>query len=213
MGLLSSLKDAIFMDEDEDDDDELTEKEMKNLERKENAEKKRESSYTPRKKTTDYDSSYTDDYDSYDSALNKSSKDKKKQSTVEKFSSYTSTNITPPRSPESSYSSYKNPKPVKRTQDASDISIYKARNFSDAQVICDSLTSGRAIIVSFDEISDEESQRIMDFICGCIYVIEGNIHTISEKIYLFSPKDVDVSGDYMSMVQKNGFGVPTFNRM
>ena len=34
MGLLSSLKDAIFMDEDEDDDDELYEKEMKNLERK-----------------------------------------------------------------------------------------------------------------------------------------------------------------------------------
>ncbi|MBP3237677.1 MAG: cell division protein SepF [Lachnospiraceae bacterium] len=207
MGLLSSLKDAIFMDEDEDDDDELYEKEMKNIERKENS-KKRESSYTPRKKASDYDDNYQDEYDA---PASKNTREKKKQSTVEKFSSYSSSNITPPRSPESSYSSYRNPKPVKRTQDASDISIYKVKNFSDAQVVCDSLSSGRAIIVSFDEISEEESQRIMDFICGCIYVIEGNIHTISEKIYLFSPKDVDVSGDYMSMVQKNGFGVPTFS--
>ena len=209
MGLLSKLNDAIYMDEDDDDDDELYEKEMKSLERKENSEKKKENTYSSRKKT-DYDSDPLDD--DLDLSSGRTTSDRRKKSTVEKFSSYTSTNITPPRSPESTYSQYRNPKPVRRTQDASDISIYKVKNFSDAQVVCDSLSSGRAIIVSFDEISDEESQRIMDFICGCIYVIEGNIHTISEKIYLFSPKDVDVSGDYMSMVQKNGFGVPTFNK-
>ena len=210
MGILSSLKDAIFMDEDEDDDDELYEKEMKSLERKEASEKKRESSYVPKKKTNDYDDLGDDDLEL---SPGKAAQERRKKSTVEKFSSYTSSAITPPRSPESSYSQYKNPpKPVRRTQDASDISIYKVKDFSDAQIVCDSLSSGRAIIVSFEEISQEDSQRIMDFICGCIYVIDGNIHTISEKIYLFSPKDVDVSGDYMSMVQRNGFGVPTFNR-
>lgn len=216
MGFWSNLKDAIFMDEDDDDDDDLYEKEMKEIEKKEKKAPRPE----PKMQVKDIDDLELDDGPVEELSPGKAAQERRRKAAAEKAeeSSYSSSRpITPPRSPESSYnpSNYvkKFTKPVKKTQDASEIEIYKAKTFSDAQVVCDSLASGVAIIVSFLEMDVEDSQRIMDFICGSIYVLQGNIHTISDQIYLFTPNDVEVSGDYVSMVQKSGFGVPTFNKM
>ena len=213
MGFFSNLKDAIFIDDEDDDDDELYEKEMKELEKKESKKAQTKTKPSSVKPSQAY-VKLEDDEIEYMSP-GKAAQERRKQQAASASSqpkSYDSRPISPPRSPESSYVP-RISRNVKRTQDASEIEIYKAKTFSDAQVVCDSLASGVAIIVSFDELNTEDSQRIMDFICGTIYVLQGNIHTISDKIYLFSPNDVEVSGDYMSMVQKSGFGVPTFNKM
>ncbi|MDD6102972.1 MAG: cell division protein SepF [Clostridiales bacterium] len=97
--------------------------------------------------------------------------------------------------------------------EGSEISIYNVENFSDAREVCDKLVEGSPIIVNFTNPASEDSQRVMDFIAGCIYVIDGNLHVISNTIFLFSPNGIDVSGDYLNMVQGNAFGVPTFNKM
>jgi len=203
MGFWDNLKDAIFMDDDDDDDDELYEKEMRELEKKDKSRKTTSASTTVKKPVR----SESDNH----KTPGQLAQERRKTTSSDK-PSYSSKPLTPPRSPESTYTEVYKPRPVRRVQEASDIRIFKAYKFEDAQVVCDSLTSGKAIIVSFEESDLAETQRIMDFICGSIYVLEGNIHTISEKIFLFSPKDVDVSGDYMSMVARNGFGVPTFNK-
>ncbi len=98
-------------------------------------------------------------------------------------------------------------------RDSSEISIYNVKNFEDATLVCDKLVNGLPIIVSFDDPNSTTAQRVMDFLAGCIYTINGNLHTISDKIFLFSPEGVDVSGDYMNLVKENSFGVPTFNKM
>jgi FtsZ-interacting cell division protein YlmF len=98
-------------------------------------------------------------------------------------------------------------------RDSSEISIYNVKNFEDATLVCDKLVSGLPIIVSFDDPNSPNSQRVMDFIAGCIYTLNGSLHTVSDRIFLFSPEGVDVSGDYINMVKENSFGVPTFNKM
>ena len=227
MGFWDSLKGAIFLDDDDEDDDELYEKEVggmykndaknsKNNKFNRSSSVKKESSspaksYSSSSKSTGDSSAKTPGQLAQEKRRNNPSASSS-SALSDRSSSYSSSTGVPPRSPESTYSEIYKPKPQRRTQDASDIRIFKAKTFSDAQTVCDNLTSGKAIIVSFEETDFSETQRIMDFVCGSIYVLEGNIHTISEKIFLFSPKDVDVSGDYMSMVARNGFGVPTFNK-
>ncbi len=122
------------------------------------------------------------------------------------------TKITPPRSPENGYNI---PAPVTpRTQvDVADVSGYVVSSFSDAQMICDRLAHSKATIVNFEKINATEAQRIMDFICGCIYVLDGNLQAITSTVYIFTPKGMDISGDFASLIKNNSFGVPTFNKM
>lgn len=233
MGFLDAIKNAISLDED--DDDSLYEAEMRELERKERSKNARkasraaetendddeeESAYSRKSQRNSFSERKTSDSGKTAGQL---AQEKRKNAASSYRKSSDSSRVMPPRSPETGYSAKRNNTSARRSsdtdnvvkmrKDTSEISIIKVQSFADAQEVCDSLIDGRPIIVSFEDPRGAEAQRIMDFIAGCIYVINGNLHTISDSIFLFSPKGVDVSGDYLNMVQNNGFGIPTFNKM
>jgi len=91
------------------------------------------------------------------------------------------------------------------------VSIIKPTSFEECQDICDTLLAGKPIIVNLEGFNDMLlGQRIMDFVSGCVYSINGKLHQISGYIFIISPDGVDVSGDYLAMMKENDFGVPTF---
>lgn len=91
-------------------------------------------------------------------------------------------------------------------------SVMKPTSFEDSSSIVDVLRNGKAIIVNFEGFSPAISQRIMDFVCGCIYTIDGQILQISGYIFIVAPKDMDITGDYTAFLQQDSFGVPTFRQ-
>lgn len=93
-----------------------------------------------------------------------------------------------------------------------EVSIMKPTRFDDSQDICDMLLDERATVVNLEGIDLALAQRIMDFIAGAVYALNGKIHQISSLIFIVSPENVDISGDYLSYVEQNGFEVPTFNQ-
>lgn len=93
-----------------------------------------------------------------------------------------------------------------------EVSIMKPTRFDDSQDICDMLVSERATVVNLEGIDLALAQRIMDFISGAVYSLNGKIHQISNLIFIISPESVDISGDYLSYVEQNGFEVPTLNQ-
>lgn len=93
-----------------------------------------------------------------------------------------------------------------------EVSIMKPTRFDDSQDICDMLLDERATVVNLEGIDLGLAQRIMDFISGSVYALNGKIHQISNLIFIISPENVDISGDYLSYVEQNGFEVPTLNR-
>lgn len=93
-----------------------------------------------------------------------------------------------------------------------EVSIMKPTRFDDSQDICDMLVDERATVVNLEGIDLALAQRIMDFISGSVYALNGKIHQISNLIFIVSPESVDISGDYLSYVEQNGFEVPTLNR-
>lgn len=94
---------------------------------------------------------------------------------------------------------------------ALEVSIMKPTRFDDSQDICDLLVDERATVVNLEGIDLALAQRIMDFISGAVYALNGKIHQISNLIFIISPENVDISGDYLSYVEQNGFEVPTLN--
>lgn len=93
-----------------------------------------------------------------------------------------------------------------------EVSIMKPTRFDDSQDICDMLVDERATVVNLEGIDLALAQRIMDFISGAVYSLNGKIHQISNLIFIISPENVDISGDYLSYVEQNGFEVPTLNQ-
>ena len=93
-----------------------------------------------------------------------------------------------------------------------EVSIMKPTRFDDSQDICDMLLDERATVVNLEGIDLALAQRIMDFIAGAVYALNGKIHQISGLIFIISPENVDISGDYLSYVEQNGFEVPNLNQ-
>lgn len=108
---------------------------------------------------------------------------------------------------------YSAPTPQEKTvRDALGVTIIKPKTFDDAREICDNLIAGNPIIVNLEGFDTDHSQRVMDFVCGCVYTTGANFHQISSFVYILSPSDVDVTGDYNALMGQDGMGVPTFGR-
>lgn len=102
--------------------------------------------------------------------------------------------------------------PIRTTPKGLEVCIMKPSTFEDSQDICDMLLSGRASVVNLEGFDPLDAQRIMDFISGCVYAINGKLHQISKYIFIFSPDSIDISGDYLEFMPDEGFEVPTLNK-
>jgi cell division inhibitor SepF len=101
--------------------------------------------------------------------------------------------------------------PIRTTSKGLEVCIMKPTVFEDSQEICDMLLTGRAIVINLEGFDDKLAQRTMDFISGSVYAINGKLHRISSCIFIVSPDTVDISGDYLDLIQENGFEPPTFH--
>ncbi len=102
--------------------------------------------------------------------------------------------------------------PIHTTSRGSEICVIRPNNFGDSQDACEMLMQGHAVVVILEGIDIMEAQRIMDFISGCVFSISGKMHQISRYIFIFSPENVDVSGDYLELSQADEFNIPALNK-
>lgn len=66
------------------------------------------------------------------------------------------------------------------------------KEFNDVQGIADHLKAGNPIIVNFSEVEPEESRRILDYICGVTYALNGSGRKVGNDIFLFAPPFVEI---------------------
>ena len=70
--------------------------------------------------------------------------------------------------------------------------VYHPVCYDDAQNIVDNLKNRRPVIVNMEELEGSCAQRVLDFLLGAIYAINGTINKVSRGIFLVAPRDVDV---------------------
>lgn len=102
--------------------------------------------------------------------------------------------------------------PIRSSVKGFEVSIMKPTVFEDSQEICDLLISGRVTVINLEGFDIDVAQRIMDFVSGCVYAINGKLHQISNYIFIVTPENIDISGDYLDLLESNGFEVPTLNK-
>lgn len=81
-----------------------------------------------------------------------------------------------------------------RSKANSKIAIYQPRVYSDAKVIAKQLLNNKAVIVNFNNVNDDQSKRIVDFLTGTIFALNGEIKRVGEKIFLCTPPKFEIDG-------------------
>ena len=102
--------------------------------------------------------------------------------------------------------------PIRTALREFEVCVMKPTKFEDSQDICDILLSNRAAVINLEGFDVDLAQRIMDFISGAVYSVNGRLHQISGYIFIVSPESIDISGDYRDVLAQTGFEVPTLNR-
>jgi len=77
--------------------------------------------------------------------------------------------------------------------DSSNVVIYSPSTFADVQALIDYLKRREQVIVDFSGIDQTAVYRIMDFMSGAIYALNGSIQQITRNIFLFAPAGVTIT--------------------
>ncbi|MDD3268988.1 MAG: cell division protein SepF [Syntrophomonadaceae bacterium] len=81
-------------------------------------------------------------------------------------------------------------------------------SFDEVQVLADHLKNRKQLILNFDNTPPEISQRIIDFISGTTYSLEGHSQALGKNIFIFTPSNVEIAKDHRSLIRKPGFTNP-----
>lgn len=82
--------------------------------------------------------------------------------------------------------------------------IMQPENYDDAQGICDHLKSKKPVIVNLERLEKELAQRIIDFLSGAVYSLDGNIQKVANGIFIIAPYNVDIMGDFKDELRNKG---------
>ena len=78
---------------------------------------------------------------------------------------------------------------------SSQVFVIKPQEINEAQKVTDYLKEGKMIVINMEGIEVHAAQRIIDFIGGACYALDGSLQAISSNIFIAAPMNVDVSGD------------------
>jgi len=82
--------------------------------------------------------------------------------------------------------------------------VVKPLVFEQVQVIADHLKSRRPVIINLEGTEKDIAKRILDFVSGTAYALNGSMQRISHLIFLFVPSNVEVSGEIAEEARSHG---------
>ena len=91
-----------------------------------------------------------------------------------------------------------------------EVCVIKPTSVEDAREITDTLLDNHTVLLNMEGLDVDMAQRIIDFTSGSTYAIDGNLQKISHYIFILTPKNVDVSGDFQEILS-GAFDVPALN--
>lgn len=72
--------------------------------------------------------------------------------------------------------------------------LLEPRAYSESQQIADYLKNRSAVVVNLKRVTPDQAKRIVDFLYGTIYAINGDIQKLGGGIFLCTPNNVTVDG-------------------
>ena len=80
---------------------------------------------------------------------------------------------------------------------AIELKVVKPERFESVSQIADHLLSRRTVVLNLENTNKETARRLIDFLSGVAYSINGQLKKIASNAYVITPENVDVSGEQL----------------
>lgn len=197
MSLIDKFLDAIKLNDDFDDDDEFLDDDFDDEDDYDDRPKRRFF-----KKFSDDDDDL-DDYDDVRPASKSSAATRETKTAYKPRTAATSTASKPKAANNSKIT------PMRKKAGASmEVSVIRPTSMEDTREIADTLLDSCTVVLNLEGLDVDVAQRIIDFTCGACYSLNGSLQKISSYIFILTPSDVDISGDFQEILN-GAFDIPS----
>jgi len=84
------------------------------------------------------------------------------------------------------------------------VHISEPKTFAEAQSIADRFKSGTPVIMNLTMTQPDLSKRLIDFASGLTYGLDGGMQKVSDKVFMLTPANVDVSAEDRRRLRDKG---------
>ncbi|MDA8146906.1 MAG: cell division protein SepF [Thermaerobacter sp.] len=85
--------------------------------------------------------------------------------------------------------------------------VLEPRTFEEAQQIADHLKSNRPVILNFEAADKDTAQRIINFLSGSVYALDGQMTKAGPGVFLFAPANVEVMASDREVLRDGMLGL------
>ena len=82
--------------------------------------------------------------------------------------------------------------------------LVKPERFDNVSDIAEHLRSKHAVVLNLESTNKDVARRLVDFLSGCAYALDGKIKKIAISTYIITPYNVDIVGDLIDELENNG---------
>ena len=76
-----------------------------------------------------------------------------------------------------------------------EVVLFHPSTFNDTSKAADDLRSKKAVIVNMENVDKAMARRVVDFLSGCAYALDGKVKKVAQSTYLFCPHNMEILGD------------------
>jgi cell division inhibitor SepF len=96
------------------------------------------------------------------------------------------------------------PQPARQVELAR-ITTLHPRTYNEARTIGEHFREGTPVIMNLTEMVDSDARRLVDFAAGLIFGLRGSIDKVTNKVFLLSPANVEVTAEDKARIAERGF--------
>ena len=82
--------------------------------------------------------------------------------------------------------------------------LVKPDRFDNVSEIAEHLRDKRAVVLNLESTNKDVARRLVDFLSGCAYALDGKIKKVAISTYIITPYNVDIMGDLIDELENNG---------
>jgi cell division inhibitor SepF len=94
---------------------------------------------------------------------------------------------------------------VSQTTDLARITTLHPRTYNEARTIGEHFREGTPVIMNLTEMVDSDAKRLVDFAAGLIFGLRGSLERVTNKVFLLSPANVEVTAEDKARIAERGF--------
>ncbi len=85
------------------------------------------------------------------------------------------------------------------------VSVVEPSSFNDAQGLADRFKRQQPVILNLQNADGDLSRRMVDFCSGLTYALDGHIQSVASRVFLLTPRDVEVSAEERKRIAERAF--------